>query len=356
MAFTEEERNAIGFLRKMKNYSARRFLKEFPEKGWSRGGLDKLLRKVDETGSVKRRAGSGRPRDVRTDKIIADVEQLVLSQEDHPQTHRTQREISRDLNISQSSVRDIIKKDLKLKCFKKRRATELTEENKAARLQRSRLLLKRYPAHMVNFIWFTDEKLFNVATPRNNQNYRLYAKIGTCKCDIGGKRLLRLQPTFSKSIMVSVGVSSLGQTSVHFIEPGMKINGAYYRDVLLKQNLLPDIRALSELFIFQQDGAPAHRARETVQFLERETPAFIPPTLWPPNSPDLNPVDYAVWGVMVQKVYRSKIRDVTELKQRILDAWNELHQTTIDGAIAEWRKRLRACVSAKGGNFEHKLK
>ena len=43
-------------------------------------------------------------------------------------------------------------------------------------------------------------------------------------------------------------------------------------------------------FIFQQDGAPAHRARDTVSFLERDTPDFIPPTLWPPNSPDLNPV------------------------------------------------------------------
>ena len=29
-----------------------------------------------------------------------------------------------------------------------------------------------------------------------------------------------------------------------------------------------------------------------VALLETETPNFIPPTLWPPNSPDLNPVDY----------------------------------------------------------------
>jgi len=30
----------------------------------------------------------------------------------------------------------------------------------------------------------------------------------------------------------------------------------------------------------------------------RETPAFLSPDLWPPNSPDLNPVDYKIWGVM----------------------------------------------------------
>jgi len=39
-------------------------------------------------------------------------------------------------------------------------------------------------------------------------------------------------------------------------------------------------------------------ARDTVQLLTRETPDFIPPSLWPPNSPDLNPVDYHVWGVL----------------------------------------------------------
>jgi len=53
--------------------------------------------------------------------------------------------------------------------------------------------------------------------------------------------------------------------------------------------LLPDIRRISgDWYIFQQDSAPAHRARATVEFLERETPQFISP---PPNLPDLNPVD-----------------------------------------------------------------
>jgi len=41
---------------------------------------------------------------------------------------------------------------------------------------------------------------------------------------------------------------------------------------------------------------PAHRARETVQLLTHETPDFIIPALWPANSPDLNPVDYQIWG------------------------------------------------------------
>ena len=97
--------------------------------------------------------------------------------------------------------------------------------------------------------------------------------------------------------MVSVGVSVLGVTGLHFVNPGVKVNGQYFRDTLLKEDeLLPDMRDISEFFIFQQDNAPAHRAQATVDILSTETPAFIPPTLWPPNSPDLNPVDYKLVG------------------------------------------------------------
>jgi len=73
------------------------------------------------------------------------------------------------------------------------------------------------------------------------------------------------------------------------VNPGVKINGKYYRETLLKEELLPDMCDISEYFIFQQDSVPAHRAKETVDLLSTETPpAFIPPTLWPPNSLDLS--------------------------------------------------------------------
>ena len=89
--------------------------------------------------------------------------------------HRTQRQIAREIGISRRSVGRIIHCDLKLKCFKKRRAQELTEVNKLKRLVRAKQLLKKYPESLVGFIWFTDEKLFTVQPPMNNQNERLYA-------------------------------------------------------------------------------------------------------------------------------------------------------------------------------------
>ena len=90
--------------------------------------------------------------------------------------------------------------------------------------------------------------------------------------DVSEARLLRTRPTFSKSVMVTVAMSSLGCTSIHFIEPAVKINGDYYRNTVLRQMLLPDIRYISgDTFVLQQDSVPAHRARATVEFLTRDT-------------------------------------------------------------------------------------
>ena len=91
------------------------------------------------------------------------------------------------------------------------------------------------------------------------------------------ERLLRTGRTFSETIMVSVGVSKLGCTEIFLVEPGVKINGVYYHDVLLIQNSLPVIRQISgNEFVFQQDSAPAHRARETIltSYVERRQTLF----------------------------------------------------------------------------------
>ena len=104
---------------------------------------------------------------------------------------------------------------------KKCRAHELTEANNIARRDRCRKLLKRYPASMVNFCWFTDEKIFTVAAPSYSQNDRLYAPVAVRKKDVAADRLLRTRPAFSQWVMVSVGVSALRRTNLHVGDPGV---------------------------------------------------------------------------------------------------------------------------------------
>jgi len=47
--------------------------------------------------------------------------------------------------------------------------------------------------------------------------------------------------------------------------------------------------------------------------------------------------------------------DAWHLKQRISDDWSKIDQQLIDSAVKQWRKRLAACVSARGGHLEHML-
>ena len=90
---------------------------------------------------------------------------------------------------------------------------------------------------------------------------------------------------------------------------------------------------------------------DAVEDLRRETPDFISPDLWPPNSPDLNPVDYAIWAVMQCRVYQTKIHTIDELNQRlIIEVWCGLEQSTVDMTVDQWRRRLRTYMRAKGGH------
>jgi len=101
---------------------------------------------------------------------------------------------------------------------------------------------------------------------------------------------------------------------------------------------------------------PAHRACQTVHLLTHETQDFITPALWPVNSLDLNPVDYHIWVTMQERVYHSQIRDVDQLKSRLIDEWEHFHQVVIDEAVRQWHSRLRACVRlrAHDGHSEHR--
>jgi len=136
----------------------------------------------------------------------------------------------------------------------------------------------------------------------------------------------------------------------------MKVNGQYYRDVLLSQQILPAIKHVAgDTFVFQQHDTLSQCPKDTIKLLQQETPDFTGPDLWPPNSPDLNLVDYKVWGVMQQKVCECRMNSVDELKPRLVEVWNSLQQNIIDAVINERRKQLRVCVHANKQHFEHLL-
>ena len=72
-----------------------------------------------------------------------------------------------------------------------------------------------------------------------------------------------------------------------------------------------------------------------MHLLTHETPDFITPA----NNPDLDPVDSQIWGKLQERVYRSQIRDVDQLKsrRRLIEEWEHFHQVVIDHeAVIQW--------------------
>ena len=58
---------------------------------------------------------------------------------------------------------------------------------------------------------------------------------------------------------------------------------------------------------------------------------------------------------MQEKVYKQHMKDISELRERIVTTWDELDQCIINTAVGQWRTRLHVCVKALGGHFEQKL-
>ena len=132
-------------------------------------------------------------------------------------------------------------------------------------------------------------------TPKNPQKDRVCALAGTRKRQVAPGCLLRTHLTFSKSVMMSMGVSKLGQINLIFIDARVKINGEYYGEVLLTQKLLPVIRHICGEFsslssskaMFLLTDSPDNQLSGT-----RHQCSFY--RTFPHPSTHLKPVDYKI--------------------------------------------------------------
>ena len=101
---------------------------------------------------------------------------------------------------------------------------------------------------------------------------------------------------FAQYVMVSDGVCFCGKGRLHFVDQSAKVDSTYYVGRLLPSLVDDCTRLLPSGYIFQQDGAPAHTARAMQNWLQTNCPDFIAKDQWPPNSPDLNTLDYHMSG------------------------------------------------------------
>ena len=105
--------------------------------------------------------------------------------------------------------------------------------------------------------------------------------------------------------------------------------------------------------LFQQDNAPCHKAKMVQEWFEEHNNEFEVLT-WPPNSPDLNPIEH-LWDVLNKQV-RSKEalpRNLQDLKDLLLTSWCQIPQHTFRGLVESMPRRVRAVLAAKGGPTQY---
>ncbi|KAJ4435828.1 hypothetical protein ANN_18447 [Periplaneta americana] len=101
---------------------------------------------------------------------------------------------------------------------------------------------------------------------------------------------------------------------------------------------------------FLHDGAPAHFSRTARRYLDRRFPdRWIGrggPIAWPPRSPDLNPLDFYLWGHLKSLVYSSPVPDLESLRNRILACSEDIRNTpgVWDRVRRSMRHRCELCT------------
>lgn len=305
-----------------------------------------------ETGTLNKNThDAGRPRTVRTPQ----VEEAVLNEIDqHPDT--STRKIAEHLNISHQVVWRTLNDSL-LYPYHIQRVQALLPRDFPCRIIFCQWYLTRLAVDP-NFdckILFTDEANFSRNSIINFHNNHIWALENP-----HGIVETRFQENFSLNVWGGIiGGHLIGPVFL----PG-RLTGQSYRYFLQHELplLLEDLPLLlRNQMWYMHDGAPPHfsiLAQEySNEVYENKWIGRGGPQSWPPRSPDLNSLDFFLWGHIKSLVYTTPVNTLDDLRNRILDAFETIRNTprVFENVRASMRRRAEACIRVGGGHFQQLL-
>lgn len=247
----------------------------------------------------------------------------------------------------------VFKKE-KFKCYKFHVAQKLFPGDNLRRIEWCNWLFNKIqenPDFLGNIIW-TDECTFTSCGLFNRNNEHIWSRENPREF-----REIRRQGRFSVNVWAGIkGDTIIGP---HFFEN--TLNAERYLNFLQTnfQNFVDEKIPLAELetLWFQHDGAPPHNGINVCEFLNHEFPdrwiGNRGVVRWPARSPDLTPPDYFLWGTLKNRVYKTEIQDIEQLKDRIHAAFRSIRRRDLRRTIENMKKRIGNCIAQNGGLFEH---
>ena len=205
-------------------------------------------------------------------------------------------------------------------------------------------------ADLAHMLW-VDECYIVVAEYFNLQNERCYGRSFDLISDCKNYRLVPKSPFRA---MVFVAVWSAGRSDLVILPSGFKINSYTYVENCLKPMLkpLPTHLDLKKIILYQ-DIVPAHRAKKTQTFLKDTLPRFARSHETPPNSPDLNPLDYCLWSILKDKLDKyDLVPNFDRLSEILRKEWTSIPQQVIRDSCEYWQRLVRQVERANGYHID----
>ena len=310
--------------------------------GVSRRTVYNIRRAINGGKGITRKSGSGGSNKKRGEVFLGALKAKI---EKDPTT--SMRKMAAELQVGVRTVRRAVHDDLGLKSYVRTRRHLLTESMKARRLERAQKVMRYIRRQGPTVKIFSDEKIFVVDTVINRRNGRFLAK---SKEEVEGT----FRTKHPAQVMVLGVVGADGKKMPpYFFKPGERVGAdSYYK--VLRYHVLPWIKANypNGNYVWTQDGAPCHTAKKVQNFCRRNFADFWPADFWPSSSPDLNPLDYAIWGVLEESVNATSHPNIESLKAAIIKEWNQMSVDFIVSSCQAFRRRVQSVIDNNGGHIE----
>lgn len=298
-------------------------------------------------GSVKSNY-HGSARSVRS---VENIERVRIAVQRSPK--RSAKKHSQALNISNTSLRRILKQDLHYHPYKIQVVQKLNRDDKIARLQFSEQFLEIFNAdeNVLNNLVMTDEAHFHLDGYVNKQNCRYWASENPFN--------LHEQPLHSQKVTVWCAISTSGIIGPYFFEENnqtVTVNSDRYVE-MLETFFVPEARRIGlHNIMFQQDGATAHTALRSMDTLRRLFPGRLISRFgdihWPARSPDLSAPDFFLWGFLKSNVYKNRPQTLQELKLAIEEEIRNIDVDVLRRVMLNFVNRLQHCIVSNGDHLK----
>ena len=201
-----------------------------------------------------------------------------------------------------------------------------------------RKFCKKYRNYNWNHVLFVDEASFWCFELPNRKHDIIWLPIGH-------KREPTPKVAHGDKLHVFGGFSASGVRIFHIFTG--KYTAAVYIDIL-QQVVKPIIDDHKEEVVYVCDNSPIHTAKKAQAWLTDNIPSHIPRTDWPPNSPDLNPIENA-WARLKDHVATQEPMNFEELKKAVKKAWIAVMTKEYCQELADSMPRRLTRVHAANG-------